>query len=385
MRNQLLILTCFVLVLASCVGHARNRQAQQVIVGDEKNAAYPTEALYFEMTVCADTDSIVIDRPYLERRDSANFVRHAAAEYEKYGLTKLNTLGMSYEGSFRHDDIYVSFHVSEQIELYPDIRSLVIRGESENSLGIWLVNYDAQHNYIDSFPVGYDEWAESASVITSVIYLGSEPYIEQEWVNWEEQKKNHTEIERSGKFKITRTVKSTYDMSAAQGYCNVEIIPPNGTYRFDTAFAECRGRSMTEDEVVGYFDTFRKLLLAADIEQLAGLVHFPVEGDYSWEQPDETGVLKRHFNPYRTKVAFIADYSRLFGSDMPNLLLNDGSGTATVGGKIAEAMAAINIREQIHFGVSCKEIGNDIGERGIIYRFRKVCENIKLVAIQFIG
>ncbi len=157
-----------------------------------------------------DTNTITIDHSYFETHEGTKPIHHYDSEYGEYGITSLNPLGMA--ESFVYDNMDVSFSIISEIELYDNIRSLIIRGDTEHTLGIWLVNYDNNHEYIDSYPVGYDEWAESASWTTSVIHIQSEPYIEQESVSWEDKENSSIEILQSGKFKVTKTAHSKHEM-----------------------------------------------------------------------------------------------------------------------------------------------------------------------------
>ena len=153
-----------------------------------------------------------IDGAYIERSDTLKMIPYDDGEYEKYGITKLNTMGMSSVDRFYFDDMDVSFAVVEEIVLCDDFRSLIIRGDTEYALGIWLVNFDSEHNYIDSFPIGYDEWAESASWITSVIHFHPELLIDREYVSWEEAENSQIKVLESGKFTILKTIKSKREM-----------------------------------------------------------------------------------------------------------------------------------------------------------------------------
>lgn len=158
-----------------------------------------------------DTVKKTIDNSYFEK-EKIRSIHHIDSEYEEYGITKLSTKGIASENSFTYDDNYISFSVIDEIKLFENIHSLIIRGNSENCLIIWLVNYDLNHTYIDSYIVGYDEWAESANWITSDIYILPEPFIEEEYISWETREDNRIEILESGKFKISRTIHSKYEM-----------------------------------------------------------------------------------------------------------------------------------------------------------------------------
>jgi len=162
--------------------------------------------------------------------------------------------------------------------------------------------------------------------------------------------------------------------------------------------------TLTKDEVILYFETFRELLLNGKIEELADLIHFPVEGDYSWEQVNDKGELKRDFNPYRKREDFIKNHSKLFGEDMTNLLkkvdfkesLNKDYRVTITKEPNTELSFTVGFidwfkpeREQepteVNFEIDRKEIGSTIGGKGIIYRFSKIDKKIRLTAIQFVG
>ena len=157
-----------------------------------------------------DANQITVDRSYFETHKGTTQIQHDDSKYDKYGITSLNCLGVA--KSFVYDNMEVSFSIISEIELYDNLRSLIIRGETEHTLGIWLVNYDTNHKYIDSYQIGYDEWAEGASWRTSVIHIQPEPYIEQEYVNWEDKENSSIEILKSGKFNVTKTVHSKHEM-----------------------------------------------------------------------------------------------------------------------------------------------------------------------------
>lgn len=157
-----------------------------------------------------NTDIITIDYSYFDEKKGIKKIYYDANEYRGYGIPLLNPLGMAEK--FVSDDADISFSIVSEIELYDNIQSLVIRGDAEYSLGIWLVNYDSNHKYIDSYPVGYDEWLESADWITSVIYTSPTPHIEQLSVSWEDKENSRIEILQSGKFKITQAILSKYEM-----------------------------------------------------------------------------------------------------------------------------------------------------------------------------
>jgi len=140
------------------------------------------------------TNKITIDHSFFETDTEIKKIYHRDSEYEIYGITSFNTLGMTSQKHFVFNDTNVSFSIIAEVKLYDNIQSLIIRGMTEHTLGIWLVNYDLNkksnvdyesYAYIESYPIGYDEWAESASQITSVIYTLPKPHIEREYIHWE--------------------------------------------------------------------------------------------------------------------------------------------------------------------------------------------------------
>ena len=203
MRKLILPILCS-LLLAACVNSPK-KATQNTTTNTEVCDLEPNERVS-EATV----EKITVDRSYFETHKGATQIQHDDSEYDKYGITSLNHLGMA--KSFVYDNMEVAFSIISEIELYDNIHSLIIRGETEHTLGIWLVNYDTSHKYIDSYQIGYDEWAESASWKTSVIHIQPEPYIEQEYVNWEDKENSNIEILKSGKFNITKTVHSKHEM-----------------------------------------------------------------------------------------------------------------------------------------------------------------------------
>ncbi|MDR0468101.1 MAG: hypothetical protein LBG67_04545 [Campylobacteraceae bacterium] len=171
-----------------------------------------------EIPVLKNVDTITVDYDYFEAKTGTKNIYHFDNEYSKYGIYQISTLGMTSDDYFLYDNMDYSFSIITEIKLYDNILSLIIRGDTEHSLGVWLVNYDKNkieegfYKYIDSYPIGYDEWAEGASWIKSVIYLQPEPYIEQESASWEEKENSKVEILKSGKFKVIQTIHSKYEM-----------------------------------------------------------------------------------------------------------------------------------------------------------------------------
>lgn len=174
-------------------------------------------------TNAVDTVKIVIDMDYFETKKEGKQIEYDDVEYYKYGITSFHTLGMTSDDRFVWDATHISFSIIGEVELYDNIYSLIIRGDTEYTMGIWLVNYDMNSNissntgidfykYIDSYPVGYDEWAEGASIRKSIIYILPESYIEQEYIHWEDLEDSKIEILKSGKFKVTETVRSKCEM-----------------------------------------------------------------------------------------------------------------------------------------------------------------------------
>lgn len=176
------------------------------------------------------------------------------------------------------------------------------------------------------------------------------------------------------------------------------------TVQADIITVQSSDTILTNDEVIIYFETFRGLLTKGEIEKLTDLVHFPVEGDYSWERTNEDGKVVRDFNPYRGKEDLIENYSKLFGEDLVNVLEKvdfqkalEENYSVTIKKKpnveISFNVDFINWLEPIEkqkptmvsFGLNFDEIDCDICEHGVIYRFQKVDGIIKLTAIQFVG
>jgi len=161
---------------------------------------------------------------------------------------------------------------------------------------------------------------------------------------------------------------------------------------------------LTNNDIRNYFEKFKMLLLEERIEDLTDLIYFPVEGDYSWEETNEKGELSRDFNPYRKKEDFINNYSKLFGSDLikifqkvdlekffqedyhvffineSNQKLNFSIDFESYSNPITEKNPTA-----ISFEIDYETTDSDIGEKGIIYRFKKINGEIKLFAIQFVG
>ena len=164
---------------------------------------------------------------------------------------------------------------------------------------------------------------------------------------------------------------------------------------------------LTDDEVIYYFQTFREFLLKGKIDELADLVHFPVEGDYHYEWIlNEKGERVRDFNPYRKKEDFIENYSKFFGKDLKNLFkkvdfrksLQEDYPVVMNKKPTMEAILRIYYHNKNPFGqepeqkptqvilsLNYEPTNDDIGGGGIIYRFEKIEGKIKLIAIQFVG
>jgi len=152
--------------------------------------------------------------------------------------------------------------------------------------------------------------------------------------------------------------------------------------------------TLTEDEIIRYLETFKELLLNNKIEELADLIHFPVEGNYVWEDGND----EIHFNPYRTEADFIENYPRLFGEDLVNLLEKADFTKAFKEDYHVTIKREPNIEltfniifakteheKHIDFSVNYDETDCDVCESSVIYRLGKVDGKIKLTAIQMAG
>ncbi|MCL2327295.1 MAG: hypothetical protein FWC39_02145 [Bacteroidetes bacterium] len=227
MKKTIITLSAIALTASSC-WQATEKQAktpnnENVVKQEEKFVFDDDEAENFEDTtkipILENVKTILIDRSYFEKTEKGvKQIYHYDSEYGKYGITELNTLGLTSSNSFVYDNMVVSFSIIAEIKLYDNILSLIIRGDTEHSMGIWLVNYnkndivDGFYRYVSSYPIGYDEWAESASWTTSVIHTQPKPYIKQESVNWEIQENSRIAILESGEFEVLQTVQTKYEM-----------------------------------------------------------------------------------------------------------------------------------------------------------------------------
>jgi len=227
MRKVGIILSVLALIASSC-GQATKKKTenntiieeiQEEIVFDSSETENTMED-ETEIQILGNVNTITIDNSYFETKKGVKKIYYYDSEYSKYGITELNPLGMTSDNYFVYDNTDISFSIITEVKLYDNIHSLIIRGDTEHSIGIWLVNYDKNQKqagldfyvYIDSYPIGYDEWAEGASWITSLIHIFPTPYLEQESVNWENKENSKIEILKSGKFKVTQTVYSKYEM-----------------------------------------------------------------------------------------------------------------------------------------------------------------------------
>lgn len=222
----LLLLSLFTMVTGSGCRQATKEQTAEIEMQPLSDITLPEsniEEIRPDTINVVDTVKIVIDMSYFEAKTKGKKIKYEDGEYYKYGITSLNTQFMTSESSFLWDDTQISFFIIDEIKLYDNIHSLIIRGDTEHTLGIWLVNYDMNNNipagtgtdsytYIDSYPIGYDEWAESASYRKSIVYILPEPYIEQEYISWEERENYKIEILKSGKFEVTETIRSKHEM-----------------------------------------------------------------------------------------------------------------------------------------------------------------------------
>ena len=152
---------------------------------------------------------------------------------------------------------------------------------------------------------------------------------------------------------------------------------------------------LTEYEAISYLETFRELLLNNQIEELADLIHFPIEGDYVWEQTNKDGEVVYDFNPYYTKKDFVENYSKLFGEDLTSLLKKADFK------KVLKEYGNIMVRkepnieltfyvslydeQELEFMVGYDATDCETCESAIIYRSRKIDGKIKLTTILFAG
>ena len=220
MKKLIIILIAATVASGGC-GNRQPKMGNENAIETQQDTSLLMSKMGTDDTYPEETNKITIDRSFFETEKEIKKIYYRDSEYEIYGITSFNTLGMvSYE-HFVFDDTDVSFSIIAEVKLYDNIQSLIIRGRTEHTLGIWLVNYDLNkrsdvnsefYAYIDSYPIGYDEWAESASWITSVIYILPQPYIEREYVHWENKENSKIEILKSGKFKIIQTINSKYKM-----------------------------------------------------------------------------------------------------------------------------------------------------------------------------
>lgn len=219
-KLNILFLLALVALLSACSGSETNSGIvkEQTIIGEEED--YSEELKYEDTTkipTLENVNTITIDHTYWENEKETKAIYFYDEEYCKYGIRELNTLGMTYH-NFEYDDTDISFSIISEVKLYENIISLIIQGKSEHMLGIWLVNYDKNkkisdfYTYVSSYPIGYNKRAESASWITSVIHSLPEPYIEQESVDLGIKKNSKIKMLQSGKFEVTETVESKYEM-----------------------------------------------------------------------------------------------------------------------------------------------------------------------------
>ena len=153
---------------------------------------------------------------------------------------------------------------------------------------------------------------------------------------------------------------------------------------------------LTEYEAISYLETFRELLLNNQIEELTDLIHFPIEGDYVWEQTNKDGEVVYNFNSYRTEKDFVENYSKLFGEDLTSLLkkvdfkkaLKEYDNIMIRKEPNIELTFYVSIdddEQELEFMVGYDETDCDICESAIIYRSRKIDGKIKLTTILFAG
>ena len=224
MKKAVIILSVLALVAGSCGQTTKTKAntANNNIVGEQEEndsiideqedpdddcneAEYTKEV---EIPILKDTNIIIIDRSYFEKEKGIKKLCHNDWVYGIYGIDSLNTLILTSSDYFFYDDINLSFSIIAELKIYDHIRSLIIRCDTKNSMGIWLVNYVKNrknkeldcNEYIDSYPLGYYEGAESVSWITSVIHILPVSYIDRETVGMGVEGSSRIEILKTGKF-----------------------------------------------------------------------------------------------------------------------------------------------------------------------------------------
>ena len=148
---------------------------------------------------------------------------------------------------------------------------------------------------------------------------------------------------------------------------------------------EVTSEKMTEAEAIGYLETFKKLLLGDKIEELADLMHFPIEGDYAWEADKD--------DPYRTKRDFMENHSKFFGGDLKSLFQKADLKKAFKEDYAITIKREPNIELTIRFRIDDEQVLNfmadyneiDLVETTTVYRARKIDGKIQLTAIFIAG
>lgn len=172
---------------------------------------------------------------------------------------------------------------------------------------------------------------------------------------------------------------------------------------FDSIQVDTITSTLTNEEAIYYFSTFRNFLLNMEFEKLSDLMLFPIGGDYSWEQMNEEGETIRVFNSYLKKEDFLKYHSMLFTEDLVDLfkkvnfekMFEQNYSVKKVKGANVELYLTIDVtgwlecqseqKRTINIEMDYNQSNCDVCERGIIYRFEEYKQEIKLCAIQFVG
>jgi hypothetical protein len=225
MKKQIIILAITALITGGCGGRTSKKQTENNTVVKEEtvhiigiDSDEPEKIIEYdtEIPILKNVNTIKIDHAYCKTKKGVKQIFHSDSEYSKYRITELNDGEAG--NRFVYDDMSISFSIIAKVELYENIHSLIIRGYWEDLTRIWLVNYDKNsteadfYAYIDSYLIGYCYDDIGEGWITSVVYVQPKPYIERTTDSWGNVEKNKIEILNSGKFNVTQTVHSKYEM-----------------------------------------------------------------------------------------------------------------------------------------------------------------------------
>jgi len=224
MKKIITVLSIIVLVAAGCGRTNKTEGTEKNTLVEEKQDKSALDSDEIQNRIEYDTeipclenvDMLIIDYAYCKRNKGVKQIAHDDSEYSKYGITKLNSA--TSENNFVYNDKSNSFSIIFKVNLHKNIHSLIIRGRWEDLTTIWLVNYDKNniqegfYAYIDCCMLGcyYDDMGESW--INSVVHILSKPYIERTTDSWGNVEENKIEILKSGKFSVTQTVHSKYEI-----------------------------------------------------------------------------------------------------------------------------------------------------------------------------